>query len=71
MVASRRSHLSDHERARPGDPDYGPAGYVPPKAAKRARKVVLRAPMGLAWVIAPLVVGVVLVAVAVVFFTTR
>lgn len=40
-------------------PDYGPSGYLPPRAAQRARKVVLRAPLGLAWVAGAAVTGVV------------
>lgn len=33
-------------------PDPGPRGYLPPKAAKRARKIVLRSEMGLGWPLA-------------------
>lgn len=40
-------------------PDFGPGGYLPDRASKRARKIVLRAPMGLQWVIGALAVGVV------------
>ena len=39
-------------------PDYGPRGYLPPRAAKRARKIILREPMGLQWAIAAVVAGV-------------
>lgn len=47
----------------PDDVDFGPRGYLPGRAAKRARKIVLRAPMGLQWVVAAIVLGgVVLVA---------
>lgn len=43
--------------------DFGPSGYLPDRAARRARKIVLRAPLGLQWVAASLVAGaVVLVA---------
>ena len=45
----------------PDRPDFGPAGYLPPRAAQRARKIVLRAPLGLQWVVSSLVVGVVVV----------
>lgn len=38
-------------------PDYGPGGYLPPRAAKRARKIILREPMGLQWPVAALVAG--------------
>lgn len=46
-----------------GDPDealdFGPSGYLPERAAKRARKIVLRAPLGMQWIVASLVAGVV------------
>jgi hypothetical protein len=45
------------------DPVFGPTGYLPDRAARRARKIVLRAPLGLQWIVASLVAGaVVLVA---------
>lgn len=46
----------------PDPPDYGPRGYLPPRAAKRARKIILREPMGLQWAIAAVVAGVVVLA---------
>lgn len=49
------------------EPEYGPSGYLPDRAAKRARKIVLRAPLGLQWVVASAAVGVVLVVVTVAF----
>lgn len=52
-------------------PDAGPRGYLPPKAARRARKIVLREPMGLGWPIAAVVAMVVLVGVAVAFVLLR
>lgn len=52
------------------DPDFGPQGYLPERAARRARKIVLRAPLGLQWVIGAVVVGVVVVVVGVVFLTS-
>ncbi len=42
-------------------PDFGPGGYLPERASKRARKIILRAPMGIQWVIGSLAVGVVVV----------
>ena len=33
-------------------PDFGPGGYLPERASKRARKIVLRAPLGLQWIVA-------------------
>jgi len=43
-----------------GRPSFGPRGYLPDRAARRARKIVLRAPMGLQWVVASVVAGLVL-----------
>jgi hypothetical protein len=40
-------------------PEFGPGGYLPDRAARRARKIVLRAPLGLQWVVASLVAGLV------------
>jgi hypothetical protein len=40
-------------------PGFGPSGHLPDRAARRARKIVLRAPLGLQWVVASLVAGVV------------
>ena len=40
-----------------GTPEFGPRGYLPERAARRARKIVLRAPLGLQWVVAALVAG--------------
>ena len=45
----------------PDRPEFGPSGYLPPRAAQRARKIVLRAPLGLQWVVGSLVVGVVVI----------
>jgi hypothetical protein len=44
----------------PPAPGFGPGGYLPDRAARRARKIVLRAPLGLQWVVASLLAGVVL-----------
>lgn len=46
----------------PEPPEFGPSGYLPPRAARRARKIVLRAPLGLQWMVGSLAVGVVVVA---------
>lgn len=46
----------------PPDTEFGPGGYLPQKAAKRARKIVLRAELGLQWVIAAVVAAVLLLA---------
>ena len=64
------------ERSEPADPpaderpEFGPSGYLPDRAAQRARKIVLRAPLGLQWVIASLVAGVVVVVAGVWFLVT-
>lgn len=42
-------------------PDFGPGGYLPDRASKRARKIVLRAPMGIQWVVGAVVAGVIIV----------
>lgn len=39
-------------------PEFGPSGYLPPRAAKRARKIMLREPMGLQWAVAAMIAGV-------------
>lgn len=52
------------------EPDPGPGGYLPERAARRARKIVLRAPLGLQWVVGALVVGVVVAVAAVAFLTS-
>lgn len=48
---------SDDDQADP--PAFGPSGYLPDRAARRARKIVLRAPLGVQWIVGALVVGVV------------
>ncbi|MEX0869092.1 MAG: hypothetical protein WD011_05410 [Nitriliruptoraceae bacterium] len=40
------------------DVDFGPAGYLPERAAQRARKIVLRAPLGLQWIVGSVVAGI-------------
>ncbi len=47
--------------------EFGPSGYLPERASKRARKIVLRAPLGLQWVVGSLVAGVVVVLAGVLF----
>lgn len=51
-------------------PDFGPSGFLPSRAAARARKIVLRAPLGRAWIVASLVAGVVVAAAGLVFLAT-
>lgn len=50
-------------------PDFGPSGYLPERASKRARKIVLRAPLGLQWIVASLVAGVVVVVAGAIFLS--
>ncbi len=56
---------ADEER-----PDFGPSGYLPQRAAKRARKIVLRAPMGMHWIWGAVAVGVGVLIVGVIFLVT-
>jgi hypothetical protein len=51
----------------PEQPEYGPGGYLPPRAAARARKIVLRERMGLHWPVAAVVAGVAILALTVPF----
>lgn len=53
----------------PDRPEFGPSGYLPPRAAKRARKIVLRAPLGLQWVVGSLIVGAVVVVAGLIWLT--
>ncbi len=50
-------------------PEFGPAGYLPERAAKRARKIVLRAPMGIHWVFGSLFAGLIVVVAGVLLLT--
>jgi hypothetical protein len=49
------------------DPSFGPSGYLPERAAKRARKIVLRAPLGVQWIVASVLAGLVVVVAGVLF----
>lgn len=61
-MASVPSGAMDEQSPGPDEsPEFGPSGYLPERASRRARKIVLRAPLGLQWVVGSLVVGVVLV----------
>lgn len=46
-------------------PEYGPSGYLPGRAAARARKIVLRERMGLHWIIGSILAGVAILALAI------
>lgn len=53
---------------RPG-PEFGPSGYLPERASKRARKIVLRAPLGMQWVWAAIVAGAVVLLAGLLFLS--
>lgn len=53
-----------------GQPEYGPGGYLPQRAAKRARKIVLRERMGLGWPLAALAAAAVIAIAGAVFLST-
>lgn len=52
-------------------PEYGPAGYLPERAARRARKVILRGRMGLGWPLAAVAAGTLVLVAGVAFLLTR
>lgn len=60
-----------HRSDRGTRPDYGPGGYLPDRAARRARKIVLRSRMGAAWPIAALLAAVLVAGTGAVFLATR
>jgi hypothetical protein len=45
----------------PERPEFGPSGYLPERASKRARKIVLRAPLGTQWIVASILAGLLVV----------
>lgn len=57
-------------RAEPERPEFGPRGYLPERASQRARKIVLRSPLGLQWMIASLVAGAVVIVAAAIFLVS-
>jgi hypothetical protein len=65
-VRSGRRYRSGVSDGSP-DPSFGPSGYLPERAAKRARKIVLRAPLGVQWIVASVLAGVVVVVAGVLF----
>ncbi|MDP8970540.1 MAG: hypothetical protein M3N52_08635 [Actinomycetota bacterium] len=52
-------------------PDFGPGGYLPPRASKRARKIVLREQMGIGWPLAAVVAALVVAGAGLAFLLTR
>jgi hypothetical protein len=53
------------------DPEFGPRGYLPERAAKRARKIILREQMGMGWPLAAVVAGLLLLVLGAVYLITR
>lgn len=60
-LARWRARVSDD------DPRFGPGGYLPDRAARRARKIMLRAPLGMQWIIASAIAGVVVLVAGLLF----
>ena len=52
-------------------PEFGPRGYLPERAARRARKIMLREQMGLQWPIAAVLVALLLLCVGALYLWTR
>lgn len=52
-----------------GPPAFGPSGYLPERASKRARKIVLRAPLGMQWVWAAIVAGAIVLVAGLLFLS--
>lgn len=50
--------------------EFGPSGYLPERAARRARKIILRAPLGIGWVLGSLVAAALIVVLGVVYLLT-
>ncbi|HWB72263.1 MAG TPA: hypothetical protein VG452_08590 [Egibacteraceae bacterium] len=55
----------------PDAQDAGPPGYLPQRAARRARKIVLRAPLGVGWILAALAAALVVAAAGLAFLLAR
>ena len=51
-------------------PEFGPGGYLPPKASKRARKIVLREQMGQGWPLAAIAAAVLVAGAGLVYVLT-
>ena len=51
-------------------PEFGPGGYLPERAAKRARKIVLRAPLGIQWIVAAVVAALLVLVAGVLYLRT-
>ena len=58
--------MSDPQQT--GDrPEFGPSGYLPERASKRARKIVLRSPLGAQWIVASVIAGLVVLVAGVLY----
>ncbi|MEX2504284.1 MAG: hypothetical protein WD378_05505 [Egicoccus sp.] len=55
----------------PERPEFGPSGYLPERASKRARKIVLRAPLGMQWIVASVLAGLLVVGAGVLYLQRR
>lgn len=55
---------------RPEELAFGPSGYLPERASKRARKIVLRAPLGAQWIVGSIVAGIALLVAGVLYLVT-
>jgi hypothetical protein len=69
MHPAADDHPPGH-RGRPPEPEYGPRGYLPERAAKRARKIILREQMGLQWPIAAVAAALVVALAGLVYLAT-
>ena len=49
------------------DAEFGPGGYLPPRAAHRARKIVLREPLGRGWIVASALAALAMLAVGIAY----
>lgn len=67
----RGTHTSAAQRPHGERPEFGPGGYLPERAAKRARKIVLREQMGLGWPLAAVLAALLLVGVGAAYFLTQ
>lgn len=52
-------------------PEYGPRGYLPERAARRGRKIILREPLGRGWIVASVLAAVALAAIGVAYWTLQ
>jgi hypothetical protein len=65
-----RGYRHGHVTEPSSPPEFGPRGYLPERASKRARKIVLRAPLGLQWIVAAAVFGVLVLVAGLLWLTS-